>query len=67
VLSHSTEGWDNYMILLEVKNEIELKKWHMKLHNSSTLFREPDLDNSATALATLAEEGTFKRLRLLSL
>jgi len=55
------------MILLEVKNEIELKKWHMKLHNSSTLFREPDLDNSATALATLAEEGTFKRLRLLSL
>lgn len=69
VLSRSapTDGWDDYMILLWVKNERELLKWHRKLKGPNELFREPDIGNSATALATLAEPKTFKRLRLLEL
>ena len=48
--------WDNgTLIYLGVKNEDELKRWMFKLDNSNirySVFREPDIGNEITSLAT---------------
>lgn len=55
--------WDNgTLIYLGVKNERELIEWGNKL-SSWIGFREPDIGNQLTAIAT--EENLFKNMRLL--
>jgi len=63
------DRWRNQtLIYLGVKNEEELLKWRDKLIMKSipySLFREPDLNNDATALAVALDTGMFDKLPLL--
>ena len=56
---------NNTLIYLGVKNERELLKWQEKLGDKAIMFREPDLDDEATALAYLGGEEKFCHLRLI--
>ena len=60
-------GWDNgTLIYLGVKNEAELLKWGEKLDfmgKEWSGFREPDIGNEMTAIATIDDGETFKRTR----
>ncbi len=55
--------WENgTLIYLGVNNEQELVDWKMQLNNYIE-FREPDIGNQITAIAT--EENKFSGMRLL--
>lgn len=60
--------WNNgYIVYLGVQNLIALRKWDMKLMDSSkvySVFREPDLDNQETAIACYDDGKIFEGLRL---
>jgi hypothetical protein len=61
--------WTNgTMIMLAVKDEKDLRKWLIKLDKTDvfyTYFMEPDLNNQATAMAVILEDGSiFKKLEL---
>ncbi|MEN6292515.1 MAG: hypothetical protein ABFD07_10950 [Methanobacterium sp.] len=65
-------NWDNgVLVYLGVKDVNELGWWDHKLHKKSIAhasFREPDLNNEMTALATVTgSEGLFKKLQTLEL
>lgn len=67
--------WRNHVLVyLEVKNERELLAWHEKLKGETNIFkitegsvlwREPDWDDQATALAVVGEREQFEGLPLL--
>ena len=58
--------WKNEtLIYLGVKNERELWKWKEKLGEKAVLWREPDIDNEATALAYLGGDNEFPNLKLI--
>jgi len=68
-LLRCSQSWDNEtLIYLGVKGELQLKKWIHKLSQMNTKFaswREPDMDNQITAIATCADGNIFKNLNLL--
>lgn len=62
-------SWSNgILIYLGVENEAQLKCWVDRLSLKGipiSQFREPDIDNQLTAIATVAEDKHFKSLQLL--
>ena len=53
----------NYLIILSVENEEQLKKLIWKFQKSNlchTVFREPDIDNQITAICVEPSEKTRK-------
>lgn len=67
----SIEDFRNYLIVLEVKSERQLLKIREQLLAQgikTILFREPDIGNEATAMATtqipINNKDIFKRYRL---
>ena len=62
-------NWSNgTLIYLGVKGLYQLEDWMLKLGSLNipfTIFREPDIENELTAIATDQGEKLFKRLRLL--
>jgi len=62
-------GWDNgTLIYLGVRNEDELLQWGEKLDSIGkkwTGFREPDIGNEMTAIATVDDGQIFREMRLL--
>jgi peptidyl-tRNA hydrolase len=66
----SAKDWNNeYLIYLQVKSLRKLNKWMTKLDNLNipySVFREPDLNDEPTAIATYFNEDTtvFRDLRL---
>lgn len=61
--------WNGTLVYLGVENEDELVRWTMKLDGRNigyTTFREPDLGDQLTSLATIVEnERVFSKLKLL--
>lgn len=61
--------WGNHtLIYLRLDNEEHLKFWKDVIEMSGhkcTTFKEPDLGNEATAIATYGDGKLFKGLRLL--
>jgi hypothetical protein len=56
------------LIYLRIDNEEQLKFWIDIIQMSGqtcSIFREPDLNNEITAIATYGEGRLFKGLRLL--
>lgn len=54
------------MVLLGVENEQELLKWTDKISGPHHIFREPDINNQATAIAIIPTDNKmFRDLRLL--
>jgi len=69
-LLHSNfSDWDNgTLIYLGIKGLYQLEKWMLNLKELDipfTIFKEPDIGNEPTAIATDQGEELFKRLRLL--
>jgi len=68
LLQYKTK-WDNgTLIYLGVENEEELKKWIFKLDKKDirySVFREPDIDNQITSIATDHQSKIFSKLKLL--
>ena len=68
LLNYKT-NWDNgTLIYLGVENEEELKKWIFKLDRKNirySIFREPDIGNQITSLATDHQSRLFSKLKLL--
>lgn len=59
---------NNTLIYLGVKGEIQLKNWMHKLSRQDIKYaswREPDLENQVTAIATLGDSELFKNVNLL--
>jgi hypothetical protein len=53
---------------LKVLNELELKKWTLKLEEAGIRFvefREPDIGDELTAIAAPTNTRIFSRLKLL--
>lgn len=62
--------WDNgTLVYLGVKNQFQLKRWATKLKDNYIFcaeFREPDMNNEVTAIATVTNDHKiFKSLQLL--
>jgi len=61
--------WNNEtLIYLGVENEKELSHWIDKLNFKGIKymeFREPDIKNQLTAIATLGNDKIFKKVKLL--
>lgn len=64
ILEHPNQTWDNsYLIYLYA----DLYEWYKKLSylgKDYSIFREPDLNNSITAIAVEDEGILFKDLKL---
>ena len=62
-------NWDNgTLVYLGVKDENELKDWVWKLEIKNipyTIFREPDIGDEITSIATVCDGKIFKKLNLL--
>lgn len=60
--------WTNgTLVYLGVKSEIQLLNWIRKL-DECVIFREPDIGNQITAIASLSNsDGIFQKLNLLKL
>ncbi len=70
LLKNPDTKWDNgTLIYLGVRNLHELRKWSHRLDNEDIKwvgFKEPDINNEMTALATVLDNNRFfSRLRLL--
>ena len=65
----SDQSWRNEtLIYLGVENEKELLSWKDRLDFKNTKyaeFREPDIGNQLTAIATLTDGKIFKKLKLI--
>ena len=65
----SDQTWQNEtLVYLGVKNENELMDWKERLDYKNmkyAAFREPDIGNQLTAIATLTEGKVFKKLKCL--
>jgi hypothetical protein len=63
------QTWQNEtLVYLGVDNENELTKWKRKLEFRNmkyAAFREPDIGNQLTAIATLTDGKIFKKLKLI--
>lgn len=63
------QSWQNEtLIYLGVRNEEDLTHWAEKLNKkdvSYVMFREPDINNQATALASYNDGKIFKNVKLL--
>ena len=62
----STPGWNK--TYLGVDNEEMLEKWHAKLTSKGVEcaeFREPDIGDQLTAIATVGSGKSFSNLKLL--
>jgi len=69
-LNSDGDLWNNHtLIYLGVKDLKELERWCFKLEQKNikyTGFREPDMNDELTSIATLLENGKiFKNLKLL--
>lgn len=68
LLNHPT-SWKNWtLVYLGVKNELQLEKWIYKLKKfdiDAAIWREPDMNNEITAIATYSKKGVFKSLNCL--
>lgn len=65
---HFTNWSNGILIYLGVSGLFQLENWMLKLKALNvpfTIFREPDIENELTAIATDQGEELFKRLRLL--
>lgn len=69
VLANRNIDWDNgTLVYLSIRDEHELKDLTERLeydrihHNS---FREPDMDNQMTAIASLGNNEHFEKMRLI--
>ncbi len=64
-----SQDWQNStLIYLGVKGETQLKNWGHKLNSLNVAYaswREPDLENQITAIATLGDSELFKNVNLL--
>lgn len=61
------KSWNNSTIIfLKVRNLIELKAWHGKLHDIKIhrCFHEPDLEGQLTAIACYDDGQVFKDLKV---
>ena len=68
LLRNKTEWNNGTMIALAVKDVHQLEHWKRKLEFQGitcSAFYEPDIGNEMTAIACVAEEDTFKGLRLI--
>ena len=68
-LLKSSSKWKNTtLIYLGVKGENQLKNWIKKLSRQNIdciSWREPDMNNEITAIATLGSSEIFKHVNLL--
>ena len=67
-LLHNQTWQNETLIYLGVKNEDSLKRWANKLTFKDmeyVAFREPDIGNQITAIASLGNGKIFKNLELL--
>jgi len=66
---HQEGEWSNGSIIcLKLGKEKALKRWIKKLENMGlkiSIFREPDMDNEITSIATLHHGDIFKGIPLL--
>lgn len=71
LLHYKSLGWSNgTLVYLGVPNEESLIKWENELRSSNidySMFREPDFDGQATALAVLGKSDKFRKFRKLRL
>ena len=71
LLRHPVQGqeWNNHtLIYLGIENQASLEEWSQKLTEKGIIhvgFREPDIGNELTAIATYGNEEEYKCLRLL--
>jgi len=68
LLQHKTNWKNGTLIYLGVENEEELKRWMFKLDKRNikySFFREPDIKNEITSLATDHQSRIFSKLKLL--
>lgn len=66
LINNPKTKWNNgTLVYLQVHNEEELLRWVDKINSDIALFREPDIGNEATALATLSYGDEFRELKLL--
>jgi len=68
LLNGSKEWKNETLIYLGVKGEHQLKTWINKLSRLNIKcipWREPDMNNEVTAIATIAESEIFKNVNLL--
>ena len=69
LLKETQHEWTNgILIYLGVKNEQELLEWTDEIKAEGIplrLFREPDRDNEATAVACICDGNLFKGLKLI--
>lgn len=63
------QAWQNeFLIYLKVPSEDHLHEWSIKLQEKGhpyIVFREPDLENQVTALATVSDGKFFSNLPLM--
>jgi hypothetical protein len=67
VTSNAIEHWDQTLVVLDVENEEDLKKWTDILFErrlNYEPFYEPDIGNQLTALACMTDSKVFKKLPL---
>ena len=66
---HQGQEWNNHtLIYLGVENQAALEEWSKKLDEKNieyAAFREPDIGNELTAIATYGNDELYKELRLL--
>lgn len=68
-LVEDSQTWRNEtLVYLGVKNLFHLEKWMRKLNDFDvryTTWREPDINNEVTAIASTGSSEYFKQLNLL--
>lgn len=61
--------WSNeILVYLSVENEVELENWRYKFDHKFLLyssFREPDLNDSLTAIAVMCPDSVVSKLSLM--
>jgi len=64
----STPSWrwnNDYLVILKVSDEKELREWYERFKDQAQAFLEPDLGYSMTAFAVIGKREEFKGLKLL--
>lgn len=63
------QNWNNStLIYLGVKSELQLRKWVYKLNQLNidlAIWKEPDMSNQITAIATYSKGEVFKNVNCL--
>lgn len=68
MLDHPNTWENETLVYLNIGNKVDLHKWIAKIHYKDleySIFKEPDLDHEATAVACLTDKGLFSGLTLL--